>query len=110
MLEHLHAATFSAQLHTVFRFHLPSMPVVEVELVEVAEPSPPGERQARAAARQERFSLLFRGPPESVLPQWNYSIQHDQLGTFDLFLVPVGREKEGVLYEAVFNRLRQDDE
>lgn len=27
------------------------------------------------------------------------------LGRFDLFLVPVGQEADGFLYEAVFNRL-----
>lgn len=100
----------SAQLHTTFRIHLPPTPVVEIELVEVREPNPPGERWSRAVARQERFSLLFHGPHQRFLPQWIYPMQHDQLGTFELFLVPVGQDKDGVFYEAVFNRLRRDDE
>jgi hypothetical protein len=36
-------------------------------------------------------------------------MQHVQLGTFDLFLVPVGQDQQGVYYEAIFNRLRPQD-
>jgi hypothetical protein len=32
-------------------------------------------------------------------------IKHERLGMFDLFLVPVSRERDGMRYEAVFNRL-----
>jgi hypothetical protein len=35
-----------------------------------------------------------------------YGVEHDRLGTFDLFLVPVGADETGVSYEAVFNRLK----
>jgi hypothetical protein len=38
-----------------------------------------------------------------------YQIQHDQLGAFDLFLVPVSQDQDGVYFEAVFNRLRRPD-
>jgi hypothetical protein len=105
MLEHFHVGTFSAQQHTTFSIQLPSLPVVEVELVEVTD----HDRQPRVAARQERFSLMFRGPHERLLRQGLYAMQHDQLGVFELFLVPVGQDTAGIYYEAVFNRLRRHD-
>lgn len=112
MLEQLHAATFSAQIHTPFTIHLPpgqEVQTIEVSLVEVSEWESGSGRRARAAARQEQFSLLFRGPHDRMLRQGMYRTQHDQLGTFDLFIVPVSQDKDGVYYEAVFNRLRRQD-
>ncbi len=49
------------------------------------------------------FSLLFRGPEGMDLPQASYQVAHDKLGGGEIFLVPLGPGKEGMLYEAVFN-------
>ena len=51
---------------------------------------------------REPFSLLFVGPPEPVLPQRIYRLEHAEMGALDLFLVPIGRGPEGTRYEAVF--------
>lgn len=51
----------------------------------------------------ERFSLFFQGPPKPQMPQYSYKLQHDQMGEFEIFLVPVSRDDLGVRYEAVFN-------
>lgn len=59
------------------------------------------ETQAKGAKRQQ-FSLLFEGPAEPVLPQAIYTLENDELGTFQIFLVPVAADEEGVDYEAVF--------
>ena len=48
------------------------------------------------------FSVLFGGSAP-VLPQGTYPVEHEALGTFDLFLVPVVTE-DGQRYEAIFNR------
>ncbi|MCE2788654.1 MAG: hypothetical protein LW630_01945 [Saprospiraceae bacterium] len=37
-----------------------------------------------------------------VYPQHMYTIEWEGLGQFDLFLVPVGPDQEGMQYEAVF--------
>jgi len=55
--------------------------------------------------RQEQFALRFRGDHHRILPQRIYPIKHDSIGDFDLFLVPIGQDKTGTFYEAVFNRL-----
>jgi hypothetical protein len=54
---------------------------------------------------QEQFSLRFRGDRNQVFPQRIYPMKHDSIGDFDLFLVPIGRDEAGTLYEAVFNRV-----
>jgi hypothetical protein len=48
------------------------------------------------------FSLTFEAPPEPALPQRIYRLVHAQLGSLDLFLVPVARSATGLHYEAVF--------
>jgi hypothetical protein len=32
-----------------------------------------------------------------------YQVEHPTLGSFELFLVPVGPDEQGMCYEAVFN-------
>ena len=51
---------------------------------------------------RQGFALLFRGPREPVLPQETYPITHPSLGTLEIFIVPVGLEAGGALYEAIF--------
>ncbi len=96
MLERFHAATFGAQVNTTFRIHLPPMHVMDVELVEVTEGHAAVEQRPGAAARHERFSMVFRGPQDRLLQQGVYQMQHKQLGAFELFLVPVGQDKVGL--------------
>lgn len=55
----------------------------------------------RAAGRQP-FALLFREPAGAMIPQGTYPVDHPALGTFDLFVVPLGPDAGGMRYEAVF--------
>jgi hypothetical protein len=87
---------FAAHLNTKFRvFHSESE--TEVELVEVSE--------INRRSGQERFSLVFRGPLKSFVPQGNYRWEHEAMGEFPLFIVPIRQDKKGFYYEAIFNRL-----
>ncbi|MFN3536181.1 MAG: DUF6916 family protein [Brevundimonas sp.] len=49
------------------------------------------------------FSLVFRGSTPVVLPQRIYRLQNAAMGPLDIFLVPVGRDGKGAIYQAVFN-------
>lgn len=49
------------------------------------------------------FSLLFRNGSSFLFPQQIYPMRHPSLGEVGIFLVPVAREREGFLYQAVFN-------
>jgi len=60
----------------------------------------------QTAAGKEGFSLLFRGPKETVLEQNTYLIEHEELGMFTFLIVPVGtKDTRAPHYEAVINRL-----
>lgn len=52
----------------------------------------------------ESFGLTFRGPLAPALAQGLFLFDRPGLPREPLFLVPVGRDAEGLLYEAVFNR------
>jgi hypothetical protein len=98
----LTAASFAEHLATVFRLHAggESLPL---ELVEVQRASHAGNPAAVGpAGRREPFNLVFRGPRSPWAPQGIHRLEHDQLGTLDLFLVPLGPDAVGMRYEAVF--------
>ena len=105
MLEKLTMDDFSKHLNQKFQIQYQAEEgeagagSIEAELVEVLKL---GDRQADEKQRQP-FSVIFRGPDKPVLQQQVYSLEHDGLGKLDLFLVPLGPDKGGILYEAVFS-------
>lgn len=89
---------FSKHVNTIFSLNVGDQSPVDLELVAVkGYMNKPGEAEG-----MERFSLFFNGP-KPLLPQSTYSLSNDEMGTFDLFLVPIGAEGDGFRYEAVFN-------
>jgi hypothetical protein len=48
------------------------------------------------------FALNFSGPAAPLLQQSIYPLRHAAFGTLDLFIVPIGKDKDGIVYEAVF--------
>lgn len=62
-------------------------------------------KDGHATPPHEQFALLFRGDKNEIHPQSNYPMEHEAIGSFDLFLVPVSQNDEGTFYQAVFNRL-----
>jgi hypothetical protein len=63
----------------------------------------------KESKRQERFAVVFRGPLAVPLAQGSYVVELEEIGAFDLFLVPVGMDEQGYFYEAVFNRLLSEN-
>ena len=55
------------------------------------------------APRQEPFSLLFRASKDCVLGQGVLRLSHEQLGSIDVFLVPVQADESSIYYESIFN-------
>lgn len=74
-------------------------PKLEIELIQV---EPIGILEPESDARQP-FSVLFLGPTEPILPQHLYLIENATLGKQMLFLVPIGHDEKGMLYDATFN-------
>ena len=52
--------------------------------------------------RRAPFTLSFRTPQLGVLPQRIYEIAHDERGSYDILLVPVGPDGKGIVDEAIF--------
>ena len=69
-----------------------TLPVV----LEKAQGLPRSMREAGA------FRLEWRGPGEPILPQAIYRFRRGE-AEFEMFIVPVGRDQRGALYEAIFN-------
>ena len=57
----------------------------------------------------ERFSAFFSGPREPLLRQAVYTLEHESMGTFELFLVPIAQDEQVSRYEAVFNYFKDAD-
>jgi hypothetical protein len=53
----------------------------------------------------EHFSLLFRGPLETPLGQGIHQLSREGAENMEMFIVPVGRDDKGYLYESIFNWL-----
>jgi hypothetical protein len=92
----LKKSMFVPELNSKFRMQVEDGDALNVELIEVSDVGKGGEDQ---------FVLLFQGPAEPVLPQGTCRFQQDRIGRFALFVVPVGRNEAGILYESIINRM-----
>jgi uncharacterized protein DUF6916 len=88
---------FSKHVNTKFRIRIDETQAIEAQLTDVSD--------LLTSPRQERFSIVFRTSNEPFLGQGTRRFEHDQMETFDLFIVPIARDEEGIDYESVFNRL-----
>lgn len=102
MLENLNEQIFSAHRNSTFRLCAPNSEPLDLELIDVVKKD--------MSPRMESFSLIFRGPGEHCLPQKMHTLDHEKLGRLALFLVPIGMDAKGLCYEAVFNRIRRENQ
>jgi len=95
-------AEFSKHVGSKFLLRLEQQSL-ELELVEVKGYLPgPGDQTG-----MERFSVFFEGPGANFLPQALYPLEHEQMGKFKIFLVPISQNEQGFRYEAVFNYFKK---
>ena len=90
--------TFSRNIKTKFQVQVDETNYVDLELAQASE--------LKISPHQEEFSIVFVGPVEIFLGQGVRSFKHDQMGQFELFIVPIAQDEKGFHYEAVFNRVR----
>ena len=90
---------FTKNANTKFQVQIDENTPVELELVAVSE--------LKLYPQQEEFALLFRGPSDMFLGQGLRDFSHDQMGRFELFIVPIKQDEQGFYYEAIFNRIRE---
>ena len=102
MLDKLKKSSFDPHVQSKFEIHPEGMDKVEVELVEVTE---------KNTEIMESFSVIFRGAKDKEFGQGTYKVKHPKMGEFDLFMVPiVYGKRDGIYYQAVFNRLLKDED
>src|SRR5438132_934980 len=89
--ERLTSKAFSEVLHTNFKVSGPDGGVVTLELVEVEE--------RQISPRVDVFSVYFRGPGSPRLPQQIHHLEHEQMGSFDIFLTPISADEQCANYE-----------
>ncbi len=89
---------FSQHIGQKFRGHADDLEI-EFDLIEVKGHT----SQEIEQGGMERFSVFFAGPGDPFLPQKVYGLEHERMGEFELFLVPIAGDERGYRYEAVFN-------
>src|SRR6185503_6472388 len=92
---------FTKHAHSKFHVQGDENTPVELELTTVSE--------IKLYPQQEEFKLEFRGPLDQFLGQGVRNFTHEQMGQFELFIVPISQNEKGFYYEAIFNRLRAAD-
>ena len=105
-----HMSTFTSKMFADFVgecFHVEqeSRGKLIFDLIEVSDNTGAGPNN-KNSNQFDCFSILFRAPLDQPLEQNTYNFFHKKIGTFPLFIVPVGIDEKGRLYEAVFNRLK----
>jgi len=90
---------FTRHLNSTFEVRLDQNGAVPMELTEVSE--------LKLYPKQEHFAIEFRGPLDKFLGQGTRTFIHNEMGQFEIFLVPVRQDEQGFYYEAIFNRVRK---
>ena len=94
----LQSADFRSQLDQIFSIRLDDATMIDLQLVSVTELG-----AATGTGTRAPFSLHFLGPvSQQYLQQHTYQVVNETLGTFDIFIVPLGAEAGRMRYEAIF--------
>ncbi len=97
MLESLRFESFQPLLDESFEIVFEADPVA-ARLTSVRALTPPSpDHEGRVP-----WSLVFRVPSDASHEQGMYRVCHQGIGEVELFLVPIGPDREGMQYEAVF--------
>jgi uncharacterized protein DUF6916 len=94
--------TFARLVNSTFHVQRDAMSIVPIRLTDVTN-SLAGARASDPG--HERFALVFHGPGAEPLVQATYRMAHESGTEFTIFIVPVGRHDDTLIYEAVFNRM-----
>lgn len=99
MSSELNAKLFSEYVGGIFTISTGVPEPMKLELYEVTENN--------LSPALDQFSVFFRGPLSPVMQQHTAKLEHEQLGSLELFLVPIGPDEKGMRYQAVFSRFRK---
>lgn len=102
VLDKLTVDTFKGEIGKTFRLTPAEGPMLDLVLIEARDLS---LKSSAPGAKRAPFALVFRSVSSKgpVLPQRIYALENETLGRLEIFLVPIGADKDGVRYEAIFN-------
>ena len=92
-------SVFMARRGEIFVLRLSGGGTQDLELIEVRDLG----RRATPDGELSNYGLTFLARAPAPLPQAIYHLEHAALGPMDVFLVPSGRDADGIRYEAIFN-------
>ena len=102
-LETLTVDAFQPRIGETFRIRPRPDTDVAAELIEArALGGGPSRAPSDTSQRRTPFALSFRTSLAAPLPQSIYEVVHDEMGAYEIFLVPVGPDGKGMVYEAIF--------
>jgi uncharacterized protein DUF6916 len=91
------AESFRREVHTTFLVHTDDGARVPLRLISVADRT--------VSSHVEQFSLIFQAPIGTADLHGTRACEHQTLGRFDLFIVPIGASaSRPCVYEACFSR------
>jgi hypothetical protein len=99
MLDTLTLDAFSPLVGETFQVQVQPEQTVALELIEARALS----EHNNSPRPHQPFVLTFKGPPQFMLPQRIYRVEHQALGAHEIFVVPVGPGQGCMLYEVIFN-------
>ncbi|MFN8531778.1 MAG: hypothetical protein U0670_24495 [Anaerolineae bacterium] len=100
-MANLTSGDFRPYLNQKFHIHYGQGEMLEVELIEVTDLRE--NPQNGDADKRTPFSLVWRSAVTTqYLPQHIFTISHDQLGSHEIFIVPIGPDSVGMRYQAIF--------
>lgn len=98
-LAEMTSAVFAQHVKTSFHVEMAPDQMVEMTLTAVSNKG--------SSLTVESFALYFLAPHDAPARQGTYRMTHEKLGEFELFVVPIRRDPQGIEFEAVFVRTRQ---
>ncbi len=101
MVEDLSPEIFETWRGAIFQTTTNEGNAVRLEIAEITQKP---KQQISATQSLQQFSVVFRGTGETPLRQGMYALESGS-DKLEIFLVPVGREGNALIYEAAFSRL-----
>ena len=89
---------FKANFDSTFTVNTNGDEAISLELIAV------NDLRQHAGQKEQPFSLIFlQKNKDTLLTQQIHEFTHEKLGSFQIFIVPIGSEENGFLYEAIFS-------
>ncbi len=101
MLDKLTSGDFIPYLNQEFHIYYAEEEYLSVILTDVKDSKMPPVRPDQ----RQGFSIIFQTGPDVkvMLRQHIFRVEHPQMGSYDIFIVPIGADANGRYYQAVFN-------